>query len=128
MSTRTELDPINEGDTGKVTFTLEDEAGDPVALSAIGTFVLDLYVERTQATINSRAAQNVLNANNVTVAATSGLVTWTVQPGDTPFVGADSGALERHIARFTAVWSSSTKRVTHEIVMPIRNVRRFSVS
>lgn len=34
------------------------------------------------AIINSRNAQNVLNVNNVTIHATSGLLTWAIQPAD----------------------------------------------
>jgi hypothetical protein len=78
----------HEGETGVETFTLKQGSGSGVAvpLTDISTATLTLKDE-SGTIINSRNAQNVLNANNVTIHATSGLVTWARQVADTTVTG-----------------------------------------
>ncbi len=53
-----------------------------VILTEVSTLTLTLK-DQDGNTINSRSAQNVLNANNVTFHATTGLLTWSIQTADT---------------------------------------------
>lgn len=107
---------VNEGTTFLYTCTLKDESGVVVPLSAIGALTLTLYDVDSDTIINSRDTQNVLNANNVTVHATSGLLSWTAQAADNPIVLATrpAGSLERHIALFEWTWAT-TKKGKHEL-------------
>ncbi len=53
-----------------------------VVLTEVSTLTLTLK-DQDGNTINSRSAQNVLNTNNVTFHATTGLLTWAIQTADT---------------------------------------------
>lgn len=68
--------------------TLVDVTNDnaPITLASIDTITLTFYDQRTGGIINTRNAQNIKNANNVTIHATSGLLTWTLQVADTTLV------------------------------------------
>jgi hypothetical protein len=98
---------LNEHSSRTVTFYLKDNAGVVVPLADIDEAELTLYDVETfvygaspaEGIINNRDAQNVLNANNVTIHATSGLVTWAMQPDDNPIVTARR-QIERHRAEF----------------------------
>jgi hypothetical protein len=98
---------LNERSSRTVTFTLKDNADVVVPLADIDTatltlFDLDTYVpgaSPAEGIINSRDAQDVLSANNVTIHATSGLVTWAMQADDNPIVTARR-QVERHRAEF----------------------------
>jgi hypothetical protein len=70
--------------------------------------------------INNREGQDILNANGVTFHATSGLLTWTLQPADTVIV-LDSYAVERH--RALLEWTLNNG-VTgkHEVDILVRNL------
>lgn len=82
------LGRLHEGETQVAAFTLYAgaDAGTAVPLTDISTATLTLKDESGN-TINSRSAQNVKNANNVTIHSTSGLVTWAMQAGDTTVAG-----------------------------------------
>lgn len=120
MTFRFELDLAPERTSGVITFTVEDESGSPVALAAVTTFTLTLYDRDTRQIINSRQNQNVLNANNVTMHATSGLVTWTVQPADMACVS--ERAQEIHVALFVITWNSGAKQTSAELILPVANL------
>lgn len=92
---------ILQGSSGTFTGQLTGNDGQSaLALADLLTLTLTLYVIQTDGTIayvNSRNAQNVLNANNVTVSA-SGFLTWAIQVADTGLV--EALPFERHIALF----------------------------
>lgn len=120
-----------EGDTGSIAFTLKDENGDPVLKAALDSLTLDLYhlaADGTMTTINDREAQDVLDANNVSMHATTGVVTWDVQRDDVPFLGEDddTAQVETHVATFRASWDA-TESKAFSIVMRVKNLRRFAV-
>ena len=76
------------------------------AASDLLTLTLTLYGPGGTV-INSRAAQNALNANNVTIDA-NGLVTWLSQPADNVIQGnVPVGHVERHYALFQWTTDSS---------------------
>jgi hypothetical protein len=114
---------VNEGTTFLYTCTLKDETGAAVPLSAVNTLTLTLYNKETGTIINSRNVQNVLNANNVTLHATSGLLSWLAQPADNIIVTTDriAGEREKHIALFEWTWST-TKKGKHELIILVKNL------
>lgn len=103
---------ILEGTSPQYTATLKDEATNlPVPLADITSLTLTLYDLESLNIINLRDEQNILNANNVTVHATSGLLTWQTQPEDNVIVDTtlDTHAKEVHIALFE--WELTNGRV-----------------
>ena len=90
------------------TGTLLDVAGVAIPLTSIVSLTLTLTDAKTGAVVNSRNAQNVLNANNVTVNATTGAMQWLVQVADTALYDTSS-SIEDHVAKF--VWTYETNKV-----------------
>lgn len=97
--------------------------------STLLTLALTLYVVKTDGTIgyvNTRNAQNVLNANNVTVYetlqvaadATTYNLLFTLQVADTTLV--EALPFERHIALFEWTWSGGAGK--HEVVFVVKNL------
>ena len=105
--------PVKEGTTALITVTLVDATGAPIQLTSISTATLTLWngemAEGGSNVINSRTAQNVKNANNCTIHATSGLFTWTVQAADATVIDAVRalGDTELHLFRLTVTHSAS---------------------
>jgi hypothetical protein len=92
----------------------------PLPAATLVTMVLTLYVVKTDGTIgyvNGRNAQNVLNANNVTISSAGALV-FTLQPLDTTLV--EALPFERHIALFEWTWSGGAGK--HEVVFVVKNL------
>jgi hypothetical protein len=110
---------VHEKQTGSYVHTLKDETEAAVASATINSMTIQVYDEETKAPI--RAEQSALNANNVTIHATSGLVTWTVQPTDL-VVKNQKRDVATVVAAFTTIWSSSTKRFTHEAIFTVTNL------
>ncbi len=120
----TELtDKILEKTTPKITATIQDENGTAIPAASLTTLTLTLYNREDSAKtiINSRNAQNVLNANNVTVDS-NGLITWSVQPLDTAILGTASS--ERHRAVFEWTYNSGAKNGKYIIDMTIKNLAK----
>ena len=119
---------IPEGTTATYTATLQDEAGQPVALASLTSLTLTYYNVADGSIINSRNAQDVKNANNVTVHATNGLVTWELQAADTVIVDSTiaTGRREQHKALFTWTWASGAKVGRHEVLIEIKQLAKVS--
>lgn len=122
---------VNENSSRTITFTLKDNAGTVVPLADITEAELTLYDMDSHAPgspavgiISSRDAQNVKNANNVTIHATSGLVTWAMQPEDNPIVTARR-QVERHRAQFRFV-VSGVELNSEPIELEVVNLRKAS--
>lgn len=113
---------INERSTGTYPATIVGNDGvTPLPGATLVTFTLTLYVIKADGTIayvNSRNAQNVLNANNVTVSA-GGAVLWTIQVGDTTLV--EVLPFERHIALFEWTWAGGAG--AHEVILVVRKIQ-----
>ncbi len=112
--------------TGIYTFEPVDESDVGIDGAQIGTMTLTYYDLYTRQIINGRQAQNVLNANNVTLVTVTGpplvtTVTWILQPLDTILVDARH-ELEQHIALFEWTWASGAKKAAHEVQFPIEQV------
>lgn len=98
----------NPGESGVFTGTLLDVAGTAIPLANINSLTLTLTDASTGTIINSRNAQNVLNANNVTVNSTTGAMQWLIQPADTT-MNNSLLSIEDHVATFT--WTYETSKV-----------------
>jgi len=100
----------NEASSKTVTFTIQNQDGTAVPLAELVAATLTLYDLETYVPngspvvgiINSRDDQDVLNANDVTIHATSGLLTWVMAPEDNVIVTAKR-QMERHRAEFHLV-------------------------
>jgi|SRR6185369_7639767 len=122
---------INERTTGIYTATLEDESGVPIPLSSISALELWLYNVKTNVIINGRgvmggAGQDVKNTNNVTIHATSGLLTWSIQTADNVIVQ-DFLTSEEHRAVFRATCLGSYPIVTHQFAIIVTNLKPVAV-
>ncbi len=95
------------GEVGTISFILKDENDVVIPLSAVTSLTLTFKDKKTKGIINSRNAQNVLNANEHTLHATSGLLTWNMTANDNPIINADiaPGDIEEHLAEY--VWTAS---------------------
>lgn len=107
------------------TFTLKDMSATPVVIPAadLRSFTLTLYDVTTGDIINSRDAQNILNANNVTVSA-GGVVVYTMQPDDNVIVGAPAAnKAESHGLQFRWTWGSTPpyQAGEHQVVLSVVN-------
>lgn len=108
MANMTDLGIVRERSSGRVTAVLQDETGAVIPSSSLSTLTLTLYDVATNTILNSRDAQNVLNANNVTVDG-SGNLTWTVQPADHAVVSTKPRARERHRGVFDFTWTGGKR-------------------
>jgi hypothetical protein len=126
MATRDEFD-INEDSHGKLTFLLEDEDGDPVLSADIDSIVMTLIEANGsgETAINSRDNQDVFDAHDCTMHATSGLFTWNIQIEDTDITNQYTaiGQKEPHLATFTFTWDGGEKQAHKEILLNVLNLR-----
>lgn len=111
------------GTTGKFTATLRDAAGSAIAYTGasdagLQTLTLTLKDAETGNTVNSRSAQNVLGANNVTVTS-GGALTWSVQTADTSLVTSGNSA-EDHVAQFTFTHYDGSELKTGKAIFTLR--------
>jgi hypothetical protein len=113
---------INEQTTGSYTAILVGNDGvTPLPGGTLLTLLATLYVikqDGTTAIVNGRNAQPVLNTNNFTVSA-AGLLTWTIQIGDTSMV--ENIPFERHILLLAWTWAGGAGK--HETVLVVKNLR-----
>lgn len=114
---------VKERETGIETFTLKDENGAVVPGSALDAATLTLSVVPTGAIVNSRNAQNVLNANNVTISE-QGVVTWTMQAADVAILD-DTRRIEVHRALFVFTWNG-TRTLPYELDYEIDNLSKLT--
>ena len=83
-----------------LTAQLKDTDGSDLALADIDTITLTLFLTRGGTTlpantiINSRDAEDIKNANEVTIGAT-GILTWDVQPEDTAIINDEIEVCEK---------------------------------
>lgn len=116
----------DERTSGQYTATLKDETDTAIAAASFATMTLTLYDAASGSIINSRNGQNVLNANNVTINDTSGLLTWALQPADS-IVLDQTLAQEEHVALFEYTFGASGgKRGSHEVRLVVRNINRVT--
>lgn len=121
---------VNEHSSKTISFTLKDNTGTAVPLSDIDTatltgYDLDTYTPTSSPVdgiLNSRDAQNIKNANNVTIHSTSGLVTFAMQPDDNVIV-TSRRQVERHRYEFRFVTTSGAE-LDYQIEVEVVNLRK----
>ena len=118
-------EPVLEHQTALYSFTLVDEDGLGVDVSTLASMKLTYYDVATKVILNTRQAQNALNANNVTVTTiplpTVTTVLWVLQPADT--VLQDSRReREQHIALFEWTWQGGAKSAAHEVQFAVEQI------
>ncbi len=106
------------------TATLKDSNGTAVPLANLTTITLTYYLVSDGTIINSRDGQDVKNANNVTIHATSGLLTWSGQAADTAIsdTGLTAGAKELHRALFEFTYVGDGTPGKHEVDLFVENL------
>lgn len=104
------LSHITEGTTPILSAVVTNESKTALAASELDTVTLTYFDSRSKAIINSRDAQDVLNANSVTVGS-DGNLQWYMLAADT--AAADPEAAEsvrRLTARFNWTWTDTGGR------------------
>jgi hypothetical protein len=115
------LGPVNERTTSRYTSgPLTDEDGAVVPGSVLSSATLTLTDEKTRTVINSRNAQNVNQANGVTI-SDLGIVTWLLVPADNPII-TNRLSQEVHVATFDLRWDAGASRAMHEVKILVNNV------
>jgi len=114
-----------EATTGLLTFTLVDSDGAGVPVSMLTTVTLTYYDVISGTIVNTRNAQNVLNANDVSVTTVGSpavtTVEWQIQPADTAMVDPEL-ALEYRVAQFRWTWDSGTRHDAYQVQFAIENM------
>ncbi len=121
-----------EASTAKLTATIQDESEAVIPAAQLSTLRLTLYDQATEladpdstaAIINSRTAQNILNANGCTV-STGGVMTLTLTPADNIIVDATKSS-ERHVALIEYTYAAGLKAGKEEILIDVLNYSRTS--
>lgn len=112
---------VLEQTTPRYTAQILDDTGVALPAASLSTLTLSLYtLDSTGTAVYIRNAQNVLNANNVTV-DTNGNIVWSVQVADTTLANTALD-FERHIALWTWTWSGGLKTGRHEVILNVKNV------
>lgn len=109
-----------------ITCQIVDAAGAGLGPGSLASLTLTLYDRASGSIINSRSAQNVLNANQVTVDG-SGNLQFSMNPADNPILD-DTLDVETHVALFEWTWSAGggTKAGKYEIYLLVKNLVKVS--
>lgn len=124
LDTDGNLAVVDQGESHTIVAELKHGAA-AISKAELVTLTLELFDEASEAIINTRDAQSVLDANGGTV-STVGVVTMELDAADNPIVSTALGVGDReaHIARFTWTWLSSgrTRTGKHEIRFLVRKL------
>lgn len=112
---------VQEESSYELTIPWLDQADAPLPLVEVATLILTLYEVRSGTIINSRSAQDILNANGVTFHATTGIMVWTIQPSDTTF--ATTTRKETHRALFELTLGTGGKKKV-QVDLVVSNLQR----
>ena len=121
ITTFSSNDAINEQSTARYACTFVDHIGVAIDSSAISAIVATLKNASDDTTINSRAAQSVLNAHGGTMGS-GGAFALILSTLDTVAVG----ALALQPRRLTLVVDYTDGRLTHEVDFLIRALQDVS--
>jgi hypothetical protein len=127
MSVRTTIaSPMPEKTTGMLSATIADVDGVTPLASAdtvLTTLTLTLYLDRVGTVINSRSAQDILNAHGGAVDS-AGALTIRLDPLDMIIVSGKQ--TELHIALIEWTWGSPLKSGKHEIAFTVTNLLKVT--
>lgn len=122
MSHDIETFNVTEGTTPDYEATLLDKNDVAIPGSVLDSLTLTYFQEYTEAIINGRNGQNVLQINGVTVDE-AGRLRWTLTPEDSAILD-DRLHQEPHIARFDFTYPGTTAEVSrHEVRLLVKNLR-----
>lgn len=118
-TTDTYTNPIVEGSTGVITFTLLDASDDPILEADIDAFTITVRDEETSAIVNELDSTDAL-AGPVDIDG-SGVVTWALTADDTVIVDpSQTKRLEYHEVVFRITVGSEV--VVYAVRFPIKAV------
>ena len=119
---------VLENTSAVYTATLKDQDGVVIAAGSLDALTLTLYNDKDGTIINSRSQQNCLNANNVTVDSSGGLI-WVMQPADNVIVDTalEPGQTEVHKGLFEWTWDT-TRKGRHELQIDVTQVDEVTLS
>jgi hypothetical protein len=106
--------PIAEGSSQALTATVVDEAGAPIAGSALTALTLTLYDTCAGTILNGRDHVDVLGANGGQVSE-AGVLTLELTPADNALLDAERTG-ETHVALLEWSYAGGTRLARHEIV------------
>ncbi len=109
---------VNEKTNPTHEYTILDEDGNPAQPTAL---TLTYCNRATEAIINSRNAQNVLNMNNVVIV--NGVMAWSMQIADTTIVDGTSVA-EINTALWE--WTVNGKNNRHKTIIRVVNLAKVT--
>lgn len=109
------------------TATLKDEDDVVLPLADITALTMSLYSldDPLRATINSRAAQSILNVNGGTMHATSGLLTIALSSLDNVIVDT-SLAQERHLAEVRWTYNGGNSIGSTTFMVVVKNLTKVT--
>lgn len=119
----TTITDILERTTYIYSTTIEDASGEAIPADSLSALTLTLYAERSGTIINDRNAQNILDANDVTVSS-GGALAWTMQAEDNAIVNTRL-TTEPHIALFEWTYGSSGYG-KQEVRFVVRNLAKVA--
>ena len=120
----TQFKNILEKTSRKYSAVLRDLDGVIIPNTSLSTLTLTLYSIHSLAVINSRNAQNVLNANDVSVDVIGNL-TWEMQPADNAILD-PTLQTEIHRALWEWTWAGGAKAGKHEVDFQVRNLNKVT--
>ena len=102
-----------EGESSNFTLVFKDFDGTAITKANLSSLTLTLYDKTSNAILNSRSAQNVIDVNGGTV-ATDGTLTMRLDASDNTYETASPsvGDKETHVAKFTWQWNDGTQTRT----------------
>jgi sugar lactone lactonase YvrE len=115
---------VKEKTSALYTADVQDHQENAIGSSDLGTLTLTLYDVDTNTIINSRNAQNVLNANGVALDA-NGNLSWVMSADDNTIVTSTT-VQESHIALFQWTWDSGNKAGKHEVQIYVENLTKVT--
>lgn len=122
---------IRELSTNRFRATFKDENGTVIPAASLTTVTLTWYDTTDLSIINSRNAQNVLNANNVTIDA-NGVLTWEMQPNDAAVTATEAahkpGNTRLRRALFIYTYATGAKGNNSEFEFQVLNVRKVGAA
>lgn len=131
----TDLGTFNERSTPTVYALIKDDAGAVLDLTAVTSLLLTVWESVNGTILNGRTAQDVKNANGVTVYATAQTTTvngatvsynlkWPLVEAEMATVNA-SRPIEDHYAMFDVRWAT-TRRHNEEFVWHVNNLAKVT--
>lgn len=115
---------IRENTTPVYTAVIRDENGNVLPDTALDSLLMTYYDVDSGEIINNRNAQNILNANDVTV-DNVGQLTWDMRPADTAIIDGSS-VFEEKVAVISWSWTVSliTRQSNQEVRFHIQNLAK----